>query len=455
MALQKRTELKKLLAAIEAGNHKQLYLCFGERYLCRQSAEQIEKTFLKTAEATSHHLDGTTEDNSRILSRIFSFSLLPGIQVYRVTDSNLFLSRNISSQIWEKAVKAHQQGRSKSAVRHLLDLLNSASVHPEGQTVFSDISPDQWQKVFGFSHPGENIDWADTLLADAPVQQPSPQINTADRFISAIEQGIPVQNVLVLTTENVDKRTKLYNQIKKHGEIIDCSVTAGVSRTALLEQKDVIQEMVNSTLAQFGKTMEPRARELLFQRVGFYPVAVVMEVEKLALYVEDREIIGVKDVDVMVARTREDAIFQLTEALGNRNRSQSLTILSNLSKDGVHSLALLASIRNYFRKLLIFRSLQLSAEPVWTSTMNAQSFQNQYLPALKDKGVWGDLLKGHPYALFMGFSKAAEFKVSGLKKSLGLVLEAEYRLKGAPIPPNIVLEELTLTLISAISGEQN
>jgi DNA polymerase-3 subunit delta len=156
----------------------------------------------------------------------------------------------------------------------------------------------------------------------------------------------------------------------------------------------------------------------------------------------------------MVARTREDAIFQLTEALGNRNRQQSLTILNNLTRDGVHSLAILASIRNYFRKLLIFRSLQLSGDPVWTNNMNATSFQNHYLPALKEKEAWSELLKGHPYALFMSFSKASEFSVSALKKSLSLVLGAEYRLKGAPIPHNIILEELLLSLITSISIRQ-
>ncbi len=454
MALHKRTELQDLLDSIGAGSHKQLYLCFGERYLCQQSAEQIEQTFLQTTATTIHAIDGTTEDNSRILSRVLSFSLLPGIQIYRVNDSNLFLSKNISSQIWEKAVKAHQQNSPRSASRHLLDLLNSASITVEGQSVFSDISPDQWQKLFGFSHPGENLDWADTLLANNRVQSVSPPIQTTDRFISAIEQGIPANNVLLLTTENIDKRTKLYNQIKKYGEIIDCSVTAGASRGAVREQKEVVQEMVRNTLGQLGKSMEPHALELLFQRVGFHPVGVVMEVEKLALFVEERETISVKDIELMVGRTREDAIFQLTEALGNRNRARSLTTLSNLTSDGVHSLALLASIRNYFRKLLIFRSLQLMADPVWTKNMNANSFQNQYLPALKEKDIWGELLKGHPYALFMSFSKASEFPISGLKKSLGLVLEAEYRLKGAPIPHNIVLEELVITLISSISGEQ-
>lgn len=454
MPLHKRKELQGLLNNIKAGNHKQLYLCFGERYLCRQSAEQIEKGFLQTTGGAVHTIDGSAEDNSKILARILSFSLLPGIQIYRVSDSNLFLSKDISAQIWEKAEKAHQQNKPKSAVRHLLSLINTAAISPDTTIVFSDISSDQWQKLFGFGHPGDNLDWADALLANSGAQSVSSPARTADRFLSAIEQGLPANNILLLTTENIDKRKKLFNQIKTYGEIVDCSVTPGSSRNAVREQKEIVQEMVRSTLTQFNKTIEPRALELLFERVGFHPVGVVMEVEKLVLFIEERQKISVSDIELMVARTREDAIFQLTEALGNKNRQQSLTILNHLTRDGVHSLAILATIRNYFRKLLIFRSLQLTGHPAWTRNMNANSFQNQYLPALKEKGAWSELLKGHPYALFMSFSKASDFSISALKKSLALVLGAEYRLKGAPIPHNIVLEELLLSLITSISMRQ-
>ncbi len=454
MPIRKRAELRTLLGDIEKGRRKQLYLCFGERYLCRQTADQIEETLLKASTGTVHTIDGSAEENNRILSRILSFSLLPGTQIYRVNDTNLFLSKNIGSQIWDKAVQAHQQNDPRNGARHLLDLLNTASITPEGAPVFSGISRDQWQKLFGFEYPGDNLGWADDLLADADSQPPLPPGTAADRFFAAIEAGLPDHNILLLTTENIDKRKKLYASIKKHGEIVDCSVAPGSSRHAVREQKDVVTEMVATTLAQYGKTIEPRALELLFERVGFHPVAVVMEVEKLALYTDERKKISLGDIELLVARTREDAIFQLTEALGNKDRAASLSIFNNLIGDGIHSLAVLASIRNYFRKLLIFRSLMLDSDPPWLRNMTASSFQNQYLPALKEKEVWTDLLGGHPYALFMSFSKASEFSVSVLKKSLCLVLEAEYRLKGSPIPHTIVLETLLLSLISLLSGRQ-
>ena len=47
----------------------------------------------------------------------------------------------------------------------------------------------------------------------------------------------------------------------------------------------------------------------------------------------------------------------------------------------------------------------------------------------------------------MSFSKAAEFSCPVLKKWLGLLLEAEYRLKGSPLPQHIILDELFLTML--------
>ena len=121
-------------------------------------------------------------------------------------------------------------------------------------------------------------------------------------------------------------------------------------------------------------------------------------------------------------------------------------MLDHLRSDAVHPLAIIASLRNYLRRLLIFRSLQNRETPPW-SAMSSNDFQKMYLPALKETGVWPDLLKGHPYALYVGFNKASQQSSGNLKKALILLLEAEFKLKGSPIPGRIVIEELLLSLM--------
>jgi DNA polymerase-3 subunit delta len=448
MALHKRTDIDQVLEDIGRGEIKKIYLCFGERFLCQQALQQIEQKLLATQAGTVHGIDGATEDNATILARILSFSLLPGLQIYRVTDSRLFLSRDIGASTWDKALKAHRNGKTKGALRHLAQLLNIGSITPEGTHVFSEIGPDQWQKLFGFSRPDQDLAWADQLIQESAVAQAGPAEDSVERLIGAIESGFPQQNVLLVSAENVDKRKKIFTSIKKHGDIIDCSVAEGASRAALNEQRTVIREMAGRTLKSFAKKMEPKILEQLFERVGFHPVAVVNEVEKLCLFVEDRQQISSQDLDLMVGRTREDAIFELTEAFGRKDSSRTMVILNHLLEDGIHELAIIASMRNFLRRLLIFRSLQAMTTPVWHNGMNANDFQNNYLPSLKEAGEWPDLLKGHPYALYMSFTKAAEFTPAVLKQSLALLLKAEFRLKSTGLPPRVVVEELLFTLIA-------
>ncbi len=450
MALIKRTELPARLCGIEQSAEEdfpKIVLFFGERFLCREAADSLQQSLLaRPAGGTVNAIDGDHEDSGKTLGQLMNFSLLPGLQIFRVTDSRLFHSKNVASVIWGRVEQARAGGKEAACRRQLLSFLSLAGVNPED--LLSEMSAEQWQGLFGFARPDGDLSWADELLAAAPVSaQSTAAADIAGRYVEAFQKGIPPANVLILCAEAVDKRKQLFTFIKKEGLVVDCSVAGGAGAAAQKGQKEVLRELVVKTLGSFQKKMAPRAMEMLFERVGFHPVAVVMEAEKLALFAADRDLISVDDLDEMVGRTREDALFELTDAFGKRQAGRTLVLLSRLQDQGMHGLAILATMRNYLRKMLIFRSLQLGAQPSWQPGMNAGHFQKVYLPALKERGQWTELLKGHPYALFMSFSRAQEYSCPLLKKWLGQLLEAEFRLKGSPLPPGLVLEELFLSML--------
>lgn len=451
MAVHKRSDLGTILDEITGGAPKQIYLCCGERYLCRQAAASIEQAFLEHGGGTSHAIDGAAEDPARILSRLQSLSLLPGWQIYRVSDSRLFLSRAVGPELWDKAHKAHQDNKTESSARYLAQLLALAALTDEQPGIFAALSEQQWQNAFGFSRPADNPAWADEILARHRPSAPAGGGDATERLITAIENGLPGRNILLLLAETVDKRKRLYNAIKKHGQVIDCSIAEGASRAAQDQQKGIVRELAAATLKELGKTIEPQVLEQLFERIGCHPVAVVREVEKLALFADERTRITGADLDLLIGRTREEAVFELSEAVAARNTSQALIILHHLLRDGIHALAIIATLRNFLRRLLIFKSLQLLPQPAWSRSMSSSQFQSSYLPALKDGGRWPELLAGHPYALFMSFSKAADWSLPTLKHGLTRLLEAEFRLKGAPLPAHIILEEMLVTITAAAS----
>lgn len=447
MAQIKRSEL---LARFKEGSfpfESQVFLFFGERFLCKEAADSIQEKLLEQQPGAVHGVDGDAEDPGQTLARLLSFSLLPGRQLYRVSNSRIFHSKTVVSEIWIKATQSFQAGRPGPALRHLQAMIQAVELNIDGPSPLSEIPQKEWKKIFAFDKPGESLAWADKLLSESGEMTKTNKVNLVDRYIEAFDKGLPGGNVLLLTAETVDKRQRLFTYIKKNGTIVDCSVASGANAAAQSEQKDVLKEMMQKTLSEFGKKIDPQAVEMFFERVGFHPVAVVTETEKLAHYVGDRPVISCNDLEEMVARNREDALYELTDAFSKRQAARTLNILSRLLEQGFHSLAILATMRNFLKKQLIFRSLQMRPSPVWRRGMNAKEFQSHYLPDLKAQGEWSELLQGHPYALFMSFTKASDYSCPGLKRWLTMLLDAEFRLKGSPLPPQLVLEELFISML--------
>jgi DNA polymerase-3 subunit delta len=442
MGLIKRTDTPAL--------DKQIYLFFGDRDLCREAADVLQKRLLseERENGTINSIDGDNEDSARTLGQLLNFSIFPGKQIFRVTDTRLFHSRNVGPAIWERVERAKSDGKETSCRRQLLALAALGGI--EAGELLADLTGEQWKSAFGFVKPAGDLSWVDEFLATAtPSKKQAGGAGVAARYIDAFTKGVAPQNVLILSAESVDQRTRFFKFIKKEGVVVDCAVDTGASAAAQKGQKEVLQKMVMKTLAGFEKKIQPRALQQLFERVGFHPVAVSMEAEKLALYIGDRDTITVEDLELMVGRTREDALFELTDAFGKRQGARTLVLLHRLQENGMHGLQILATMRNYLRKLLIFKTLQMQPVPMYHGGMNANQFQREYLPALKKREEWTELLKGHPYAVFMSFSKAHEFSCSVLKDWLVLLLRAEFRMKGSPLAADLVLEELFLTLLAA------
>jgi DNA polymerase III subunit delta len=447
MAQIKRSELLARLQDRSFPFKSQVFLFFGERFLCKEAADSVQEKLLAQKPGAVHSVDGDSEDPGQTLARLLSFSLLPGRQLYRVSDSRIFHSKTVVSEIWAKATQSFQAGRPGPAFRHLQAMIQAVELKIDGPRPLSEISQQEWKKIFAFDKPREELTWADRLLTESQKTTKINRTNLVDRYIEAFNKGLPAGNILLLTAETVDKRQRLFTYIKKNEIIVDCSVASGANAAAQSEQKDVLKEMMQKTLLEFGKKIDPQAVEIFLERVGFHPVAVVTETEKLAHYVGDRPVITSNDLETMVARNREDALYELTDAFSKRQAGKTLITLSRLLEQGFHSLAILSTMRNFLKKQLIYCSMQMRPSPAWRRGMNAKEFQSRYLPDLKAQGEWSELLQGHPYALFMSFTKASEYSCPGLKRWMTMLLDAEFRLKGSPLPPQLVLEELFISML--------
>lgn len=465
MSVYKRQEIPKLIDEIKQGITAQIYLLFGERYLCRNAAQQLIEHLLPEQEnqATSlQHIDGDQEDFIRTLNLLKTFSLFSGRKIFWVTDTKLFYSKGVAKSVWEKACEKHERNEAGQALRYLLQMLNLAAVSPQemAEENIASLSATRWKTLFGFSKPQGDLSWIQELLADIPADA-SPakgaETDAATMYTHAFEVGIPRDNILILLAEAVDKRKRLYKYIQEHGVILDLAVDPGSSAAAKRDQDKIVKELLRSTLTKYDKDIESQTIPVFLERVGFHPVAAVMEAEKLALYVGDRKVITREDVDAIIGRTREEALFELTEAVTSGKLEDGLLILDHLQSSGVHGLAILATLRNHIKKLLLIRSLQEIKSPAYAKSLAFPVFQKSYLPKLKEgREEWTNLLwKSHPYGLFMLFRQAARFRCADLQEGLKELLRAEYRMKGSLVDSRLIMDSLLLNLMrQKLSGVQ-
>lgn len=456
MALFTRDQLEKMLADMPQTSPPQVYLLFGERFLCQQAADKICKNLLREG-GNCHHVDGETESFSTTLHRLASYSLFPGRQVYRVADTRLFHSVKVAGSLWIKALQAKQEGEPEKAARYLKAMIESAGLDPSDQENDpGSLSAPQWKKLLGFSKPMEDLAWTATLLADhagETTTAPAPVDDAAELLEKTLTSGIPAKNYLILLAEDVDKRKRLYKYLSNDHVVVDLGVESGSSSTAKTAQNNILMDLLSKTLAGFNKTIAPKAAELLFERVGFHPVAVVMEAEKLALSIGSGKQINIEDIDELIGRTRQEAVFELTAAIGKQNLEQSLLVAKRLADNGIHPLAIVATIKNFTRNLLLFRALQDRKNLGYSQSMQPGVFQKNILPALKDDTPWNKELSGHPYALFMQFKTAAGFNLSTLQNWMEQILHADFRLKGSPVAPETIMQHLLISMLTNADDE--
>ena len=451
MAVFTRETLPELLAQ-PAQLNAQVYLLVGERYLCRTAAEQLERALVATGGGV-HLIDGDQEDINATIARLRSYSLLPGRQVYRVTDTRLFHSRQVAKGIWERAGKAHADGRTEQAGRALRALLQAGGLDAAVPGAdLAALDSGEWQRCFGFARPDADLTWTRDYLAGGAnggeVAAPAASADPADALAAALAAGLPRQNVLLLLAEEADRRKRLFKLLKDEQVVIDLSVDTGAGAKAQKEQRAVLQELVRATLAEQGKTLAPNLAELLFERVGFHPMALVMELRKVMLSIGERRQITREDLDALVGRTRQEALFELTAAIGRRDLEQALAIGDRLQENGIHPLAVVATLRQHVRGLLLCRALLEQPGLQFSPAMSAAAFQQHCLPLLKGRAPWQKEMAGHPYALYMQFKAAAASSLTLLTRWLHLLLEAEFRLKGSPVAAPLLLQHLLLRLLT-------
>jgi len=300
----------------------------------------------------------------------------------------------------------------------------------------------------------------------------------------AIENGFPKGNHLIITTDLVDKRRKLFKSIREQGMIIDCSVPKGDRRADRMAQEAVLSERMSEILDQVGKRMDKDAYMTLYEMTGFDLRTFSNNLQKLISYVGDRKNITAHDVKSVLKRTKKDPIYDLTNAVSERDIEKSLFFLDTLLSDNLHPLQIFAAITNQMRRLLLVKGfVESSHGREWHTGIRFHQFKSRIMPAIQAYDVdllgqietWDQLLskqtgKGNqpsknknakkkgrpitdlviaksaknPYPVYQMLLKSEMFTTDELIAVLESLGQADFRLKSTGQKPKLILEKLIL-----------
>ncbi len=272
------------------------------------------------------------------------------------------------------------------------------------------------------------------------------QDESSDPFLSWLgHRADPEWSVLVIETASVDRRSRLFKEITRVGRVLETFFHGAGNRDHELS----VRHMVKNWVEQGGMRIEPKALEMLIDQVGSDDLyGLKTEVQKLVDLSASSKLIRVKDVQSLVVRKRSEALYSLTEAMGARDLARSLESLDLLLSQGIHPLAILQALANFFRRLILIKSALFqvySGERQLSCAFS--SFQREILPRMKES--WGTpmpstLQKMKPYGIYKLAQKAHAFEIDELLDSLALICEVDIGLKGSPTADRILLERLIM-----------
>jgi DNA polymerase-3 subunit delta len=200
--------------------------------------------------------------------------------------------------------------------------------------------------------PQENTD-ATTKTGKAKKGKKASKSTTATRagFEKALAEHIthmPASTVLILLVDEVmDASSPLFKAAEQTGKVIQSTVPKG----------QALEKWIINRAKSIHVKIAPEAATLLANFSGNHLRLLANELDKLATYAGKDATITVEDVRQLSAQAQEARIFDLTDALAQRNRKQALNILHDLLSDGEPPIKLISTITWQTRSLLLVKEL--------------------------------------------------------------------------------------------------
>jgi len=223
--------------------------------------------------------------------------------------------------------------------------------------------------------------------------------------------------VFVAPYEKLDERKKITKLLKKQATVLEMKS---------LSDADTIKWMENVAHEAHVELEKNAIQQLLILTAGDLMV-IHQELQKLSMFVGEGGLVTVDTVNLLVARTLEQNIFDLIDHVIHKRSKNALRIFYDLLKNNEEPIKILSLLVNQFRLILQVKEL---------STVG---YGQQQIAST---------VKVHPFRVKLALQQARLFQTEELAMILMELAEADYEMKTGKKDKQLLLELFLLKLFN-------
>lgn len=176
--------------------------------------------------------------------------------------------------------------------------------------------------------------------------------NKCDELADYMKE-IPDTSVLIFVETEIDKRNRLYKEVKKYGRIVEFGV----------QKEATLVKWILGMLKKEGKNITRDTLQLFLSKTGSDMQLIKNEVEKLCSYTGDRAVISEEDVEQICITRIENRIFEMINAVAEGDQHKALTLYEDLLSLKEPPMRILFLIARQFRQLYQLKLLAREGVP--------------------------------------------------------------------------------------------
>jgi DNA polymerase III subunit delta len=219
--------------------------------------------------------------------------------------------------------------------------------------------------------------------------------------------------LIVLAEEMLEASNPLVKVAEKYGKVLQNTLPKGAA----------LENWITKRAKGLNVTITKDATGLLSNFVGNNLRLLANELDKLATYVGTGGTINAEHIRQLSAQVQEARIFDLTDALSQRNRKQALNILHDLLSDGEPPLKLISTITSQVRSLLLVK--ELSQKGMRTAQI-------------------ASTLGMSPFIVEKAYRQVGKFSMSQLEGIYRQLMATDAALKRSRLAPEMALDLLVV-----------